>query len=52
MLEVASGKRDPSEFGRLLSGGERSEAGPAVSSRGLTLVGVGYGYPNLWRSEP
>jgi tRNA pseudouridine38-40 synthase len=52
MLEVAGGKRELSEFGRLLSGGERSEAGPAVSSRGLTLVGVGYDHPKPWRSEP
>ena len=51
MLEVASGKRDLAQFGRLLSGGSRSEAGPAVPSRGLTLVGVGYDYPDLWRSE-
>jgi tRNA pseudouridine38-40 synthase len=51
MLEVASGKRDLAEFGRLFSGGERSEAGPAVPSRGLTLVGVGYDYPDLWRGE-
>ncbi len=51
MLEVAGGKRDLTRFGRLLSGGERSEAGPAVPSRGLTLVGVGYDYPDLWRSE-
>ncbi len=51
MLEVASGKRDLTEFGRLLSGGRRSEAGPAVASRGLTLVGVGYDNPDLWRSE-
>ena len=51
MLEVAAGKRDLTEFDRLLSGGKRSEAGPAVTSRGLTLVGVGYDYPNLWRSE-
>ena len=51
MLEVAGGKRDLTQFGRLLSGGERSEAGPAVPSRGLTLVGVGYDYPDLWRSE-
>jgi tRNA pseudouridine38-40 synthase len=50
MLEVASGKRDLTEFDRLLSGGKRSEAGPAVTSRGLTLVGVGYDYPDLWRS--
>ena len=51
MLEVAGGKRDLTEFERLLSGGKRSEAGPAVDSRGLTLVGVGYDDPNLWRSE-
>jgi len=51
MLEVAGGKRDLTEFGRLLAGGNRSEAGPAVSSRGLTLVGVGYDYPDLWRGE-
>ena len=51
MLEVAGGKRDLTEFDRLLSGGKRSEAGPAVGSRGLTLVGVGYDDPNLWRSE-
>jgi tRNA pseudouridine38-40 synthase len=51
MVEVASGKRDLAEFDRLLSGGRRSEAGPAVPSKGLTLVGVGYDDPNLWRSE-
>ena len=51
MLEVAGGKRDLAEFDRLLSGGRRSEAGPAVPSKGLTLVGVGYDDPNLWRSE-
>ena len=51
MLEVASGKRDLTQFGRLLAGGNRSEAGPAVTSRGLTLVGVDYDYPDLWRSE-
>lgn len=42
MLEVASGKRELSDFERLLTGGERREAGPAAPSRGLTLVGVGY----------
>ncbi len=51
MLEVAGEKRDLTEFDRLLSGGKRSEAGPAVSSRGLTLVSVDYDDPNLWRSE-
>lgn len=42
MLEVADGGREMASFERLLSGGERSDAGPAVASRGLTLVGVGY----------
>ena len=42
MLEVADGGRDLSSFERLLSGRERSEAGQAVPSKGLTLVGVGY----------
>jgi len=51
MLEVAGGKRDLADFDRLLSGGRRTDAGPAVASRGLTLVGVGYEYPDLWRSE-
>jgi tRNA pseudouridine38-40 synthase len=51
MLEVAGGKRGLAEFDRLLSGGKRSVAGPAVTSRGLTLVGVGYDDLDLWRSE-
>jgi len=51
MLEVAGGKRDLTQFGRLLAGGNRSEAGPAVASRGLTLVGVDYEHQDLWRSE-
>ncbi len=51
MLEVAGGKRDLAEFGRLLAGGRRSEAGPAATSRGLTLVGVGYDQPDLWRDQ-
>jgi tRNA pseudouridine38-40 synthase len=44
MLEVAHDGRKMASFARLLSGGERSEAGPALPSRGLTLVGVGYEY--------
>jgi tRNA pseudouridine38-40 synthase len=51
MLEVAGGKRDLTEFDRLLSGGRRSEAGPAIPSKGLTLAGVGYDDLDLWRSE-
>ena len=42
MLEVADGRRQIASFEQLLSGGKRSEAGPALASRGLTLVGVGY----------
>ncbi len=42
MLEVADGTREVASFVRLLSGGGRSEAGPALPSKGLTLVGVGY----------
>ena len=49
MLEVAGGTRDLEGFARLLSGAERSEAGPAAPSRGLTLVGVGYGERDPWR---
>jgi tRNA pseudouridine38-40 synthase len=42
MLEVADGGRGLASFERLLSGGERGEAGPAVASRGLMLTRVGY----------
>jgi tRNA pseudouridine38-40 synthase len=42
MLEIASGKRELADLERLLSGGERNAAGPAVPARGLTLVGVDY----------
>jgi tRNA pseudouridine38-40 synthase len=48
MREVALGKRDLERFGALLSGGGRSEAGPADAARGLTLTGVGYDH-ELWR---
>lgn len=47
MLEVAQGKRTPADFERLLTGGGRAEAGPAVPARGLTLTNVGY-EPDLW----
>ena len=42
MLEVGEGRRSLSDLSRLLSGGERSEAGPAAPARGLTLVKVDY----------
>lgn len=50
MLEVAEGKRDPGSFWRLLAGGGRPDAGPAVAARGLTLTGVGYEL-DLWRNN-
>ena len=42
MLEVADGRCEMASFEQLLSGRERSEAGPALASKGLTLMGVGY----------
>lgn len=42
MLEVGEGRRELADFERLLSGAERSEAGPAAPARGLTLVRVSY----------
>lgn len=42
MLEVAQGRRELSDFRRLLSGGRREESGPAALAKGLTLVRVGY----------
>jgi len=42
MLEVVDDGSEMASFERLLSGGERSEAGQALPSKGLTLVGVGY----------
>ena len=48
MREVGLGKRDVRRFGALLSGGGRSEAGPADAARGLTLTRVGYDR-DLWR---
>ena len=48
MREVGTGRRALAGFRNLLSGGERSEAGPAAPARGLTLTGVGY-EERLWR---
>ena len=42
MLELAGGRRGVPSFERLISDGKRSEAGPALASTGLTLVGAGY----------
>lgn len=51
MIEVALGKRKLEDFGRLLTGGVRSEAGPSAPARGLTLVGVGYDDLELRRTR-
>ncbi|CAA9471498.1 MAG: tRNA pseudouridine(38-40) synthase [uncultured Rubrobacteraceae bacterium] len=48
MQEVALGRREPEGFEALLSGGRRTEAGPAAPAKGLTLTSVGYG-GDLWR---
>lgn len=42
LLEVASGRRDPADFERLLGGGERPEAGVTAQPHGLYLVEVNY----------
>jgi tRNA pseudouridine38-40 synthase len=42
MLEVASGRRTPEDFGRLLEGCPRSEAGPTAPAHGLALASVSY----------
>lgn len=52
MLEVGSGSRGLSNFARLLDGAERSEAGPAVPARGLTLVAVNYDNLDFGGSVP
>ena len=47
LLEVGEGRRSVSDFGRLLSGRPRSEAGPTAPARGLSLERVIY--PAAWR---
>ena len=42
MLEVASGSRSVEQFGELLEGRPRAQAGRTVAPHGLFLVGVGY----------
>ncbi|MGB3683607.1 MAG: tRNA pseudouridine(38-40) synthase TruA [Rubrobacteraceae bacterium] len=50
MIEVSEGKRTLEDFGRLITGGVRKEAGHSAPARGLTLVEVGYDDLNLKRS--
>ncbi|MGI8507098.1 MAG: tRNA pseudouridine(38-40) synthase TruA [Solirubrobacteraceae bacterium] len=42
MLEVGGDRRTVADFGRLLQGGRRSEAGVTSPAHGLYLAGVGY----------
>ncbi len=42
MLEVATGRRTPEQFGQLLDGRPRSEAGPTAPAHGLHLASVRY----------
>jgi tRNA pseudouridine38-40 synthase len=42
MLEVGSGRRDPSSFEHLLAGASRSDAGETVPAHGLYLASVRY----------
>lgn len=42
MLEVASGRRERSDFERLLAGAPRPDAGDTAPAHGLYLVGVSY----------
>jgi len=42
MLDVASGRREASEFARLLAGAARPEAGDTAAAHGLYLAAVNY----------
>jgi tRNA pseudouridine38-40 synthase len=43
MLEVAAGRRTLDEFGALLEGRPREQAGPTAPAHGLALASVSYG---------
>ena len=51
MLEVARGRWTPEQFGRLLEGGPRADAGPTAPAHGLYLAGVGYAGVRLLRAS-
>ncbi|MEA2144027.1 MAG: tRNA pseudouridine38-40 synthase [Solirubrobacteraceae bacterium] len=42
MIEVATGRRTLEDFGALLEGAPRSQAGPTAAAHGLALASVGY----------
>jgi tRNA pseudouridine38-40 synthase len=42
MLDVATGRRTPEDFGQLLEGRPRAEAGPTAAAHGLHLAAVAY----------
>ncbi len=50
MLEAAIGRRTADEFGALLEGRPRAEAGATAPPHALALVGVGYGGAPVLRS--
>jgi tRNA pseudouridine38-40 synthase len=52
MLEVAGGRRSVAEFGRLLRGAPRSQAGATAPPHGLYLAEVDYGERSGARAAP
>jgi len=42
LIEIGSGRRDPSWLQDVLASGDRDKAGPTAPAKGLFLVRVGY----------